>query len=244
MRTINNLPNGTPRDSTAAFPDGNIVNEVGAQKGTPVVREIYGDVLVNLYALMRLAGVIPNGIEDGALTQLQLVEALQKLANVQNDIEQSLNLNSLQFSINLDITALPSKYFVLAKALANYDSTKVYTFKGSKPAPIYNFTSPTGFKVGDEVLLILDKTGVRGIGLAASTLAKEIDKTAGDILGIDPDFYIDLSGSNFPQYPAVVTVYVNNVPIAPMTYNPTDQTLHGFTDPVGEPGQAIKILYI
>lgn len=170
MRTVNQLPVGIPRDTDLAkFPDSTVLNETETSEGTPVVREIYGDILTNVYKILRLAGITANNLEDSEVNGYQLVNALRKFTNTNNDVEQQLSLDGLVFSIPLNITLFPDKYFVIAKSVEDYVSTNVYTFKGSTPAPSYAFTSPTGFLSGDEVLLIIDQAGVRAFNISGIT---------------------------------------------------------------------------
>lgn len=165
MRTVNQLPPGIPRETDLTkFPDSTVLNETETNEGTPVVREIYGDVLTNLYRLLRLTGVVANGTEDNTTNGYQLVEALSKFPNVLNDIEQQLNLTGAVFSIPFKLSLLPDKYFVFARSVEDYVSTTSYTFKGSE-VTTYPFTSPTGFNSGDEVLIIIDHSGVRAYSL-------------------------------------------------------------------------------
>jgi len=167
MRTIAEVDGPFQQDSN--FPDGAILDETISQAGTPVVREIYNDVLVNLYAFMRSVGIDPNGIEDSASNGYQLKQALLLLTNTLNDIEQPLILVGSVFSINIDITSLPNKYVFICNVSADYVASTSYTFKGSTATPTYSFTSPTGFKAGAEVILVLDQTGVRAYSFTASS---------------------------------------------------------------------------
>ena len=162
MRTIKQLV--VPQNSEAKFPFSTIQNETDLVDGTPVVEEIYGDVLTNLYKLLQATGVTPTGTQDNDLTQYQILEALKKLPNTLNDIEQILTLTGSVWSINLPIELLPNKYFFVARATDAYANGGTYTFKGSG-ATSYPFTS-SGFKASDELLLILDTSGVRAYSLA------------------------------------------------------------------------------
>lgn len=170
MRTVGQLPNGIPKEVSANFPDGTVIDETVNIDGTPVVREIYGDVLVNIYKVLRAAGVIPNGLEDSEATSYQFLAALQRLANVQNDIEQTLTLVGSVFSIGLAIENLPNKYFILARSTGKFIPGNSYTFKGTG-AQTYSLIAPAGFNIDDEILLILDTTGVRAFSFGAGTAA-------------------------------------------------------------------------
>ncbi len=162
MRTIKQLV--IPQNSDAKFPFSTIKNETDTEEGTPVVEEIYGDVLTNLYKLLQTTGITPTGTQDNDLTQYQILEALKKLPNTLNDIEQILTLTGTVWSIPLPIELLPNKYFFYARATDAYANGGTYTFKGSG-ATSYPFTS-SGFKAADELLLILDTSGVRAYSLA------------------------------------------------------------------------------
>lgn len=162
MKTLKQLP--IVREVSPSHPNGAIINETATNAGTPVVREVYNDLLVNIYKLLETSGVVSNGIEDSELNGYQILEALKKLANSTNDVEQTLTLSGSVFSFNLDTAFLPNKYLFIAKAGADFVSGAIHTIKGS------NVTSSpflsTGFKIGDEVLVCLDTTGVRAYSLS------------------------------------------------------------------------------
>lgn len=161
MKVLGNLT--VDKDSSVNYPFGaNIQNETDTINGTPVIREIYGDVLMNLYRILELTNVTPNGIEDDKTTQFQLVEALKKLPNSLNDIEQVLTLSGTVWSVPFDLSILPNKYFFIARASDDYISGA--TFKGTGVTE-YNFTS-SGFNASDEILVIIDSSNVRAYSLS------------------------------------------------------------------------------
>lgn len=171
MRSIKQMPLGTPQNpDSVKFPDGSPVNETTTTQGTPVVEENIGDILVNMYALLRAVKMSPDGTQDGATSQYQILEALRLFTNNLNDKEQILSLAGTVFSIPLNLALFPDKYFVFARCNNNYISSNTYTFKGNGSGAddlIYNFTS-SGFKDGDELLLIIDVSGVRAYSLSGS----------------------------------------------------------------------------
>lgn len=162
MKTIEQL--AIPKQVDSDFPDGAIINETDTSEGTPVIREIYNDILVNIYNLLEIVGIEPTGTEDSASSQYQIIEALKKLPNSLNDIEQVLSLTGSIWNIPLPIELLPNKYFFIAKASENYTVGASYTFEGSGPTS-YSFTSD-GFNASDELLLIIDQSGVRAYSLS------------------------------------------------------------------------------
>jgi len=163
MRTIKQL--AIPQNSDAKFPFSTIQNETDVLDGTPVVEEIYGDVLTNLYKLLQVVGLTATGTQDSDITQYQLLEALKKLPNVLNDVEQVLTLTATTWSIPLDLDYLPNKYVFVARASEVYVAGITYAFKGSS-ATEYPFTS-YGFKSGDELLVVIDSSTVRAYSLSA-----------------------------------------------------------------------------
>lgn len=162
MRTIKQL--AVPQNSDPKFPQSTIQNETDTTDGTPVVEEIYGDILTNTYKLLEETGVEPTGTQDSDDSQYQILEAMKKLPNTLNDIEQILTLTGTVWSIPLPIELLPNKYFFIARASDAYASGGVYTFKGTGDTS-YPFSS-SGFKASDEVLIIIDTSGVRAYSLA------------------------------------------------------------------------------
>ena len=162
MRTIKQL--AIPQNTDAKFPFSTIQNETDVLDGTPVVEEIYGDVLTNIYKLLQVVGLTATGTQDSDTSQYQILEALKKLPNSLNDIEQVLSLTATTWSIPLNLDYLPNKYFFIARASENYVAGTSYTFKGST-ATEYPFTS-TGFKASDELLIIIDSSNVRAYSLS------------------------------------------------------------------------------
>jgi hypothetical protein len=146
------------------FPDGAIQNEIeGTQEGTPVVREVYNDFLMNVYAYMRQRGIVPNEIEDSANNGYQFINALKRNVNDLNDTEKILNIDGSTWNINIDFSLVPTKYFLFARAAEDYNAG-VANIKGTGPT-LYPFSS-TGFKTGDELLIILDQANVRSYNLS------------------------------------------------------------------------------
>lgn len=130
MRTIKTT--GFPQDTDLTkFPDGQINNETDTQIGTPVVREIYGDVLTNLYALMRDSGITANGNEDSELTQYQLLEAFKKFTNELNDIRQVAAISGTDISVNFDLDFLPDNYVFIGLVSDDITAGQNYNITGT-----------------------------------------------------------------------------------------------------------------
>lgn len=177
MRTLNQIL--VTQETNVNFPFGSTVqNETETQEGTPIVRELLGDILQNMYKLLSLADITPNGDEDSNLTEYQIVEALKKLPNDLNDVEQVLSLDADVWSVPFNLSILPNKYFLFAKASEDYNSSVTYTFKGTGETE-YAFASQ-GFVTGDELLIIINTSGVIAYSLTkASSVPQDISTTLG-----------------------------------------------------------------
>lgn len=199
------------KDVDVKYPfNGAIQNETDTQDGTPVVREIYNDVLMNLYKLLELTNITPTDTEDNDTTQYQLIEAIKKLPNLLNDIEQVLTLTGSEWSIPFNLDLLPNKYVLFARPSNDYVSGTVYTFKGTT-GTTYSFTSQTGFNASDEIIIIIDTGTVRAYSL---TKINEID-TAFTVFGQPVSFndsstmYYQEGGNILSDLPSIG--YLENV---------------------------------
>ena len=211
MRTINNL--AVPKETDLAkFPDSTILNETETTEGTPVVREIYGDVLTNIYAYLRDRKIIPNQIEDNELNGYQLIKALQKNVNELNDVERILTKVGSTWNIPLDLSLVPDKYFIFARASESYVPANEIgsMFKGTGDTT-YNFSS-SGFSASDELLIIIDQATVRAYSLTSIISNSQSANEVFTVFG-SPVSYMDSekiwyfeNGKVFSDLPEVIEV--------------------------------------
>lgn len=173
MRTVGQIAGIPKQTDLAKYPDSSVINETPTSDGTPVVEEIYGDVLVNLYKLLRITKTNATGQADNETNGYQLVQALQKLSNTLNDAEQVMNLVGTVWSVNQDLSILPDKFIMLVRPSDDYQAATAYTLKGANDNPVYPFTAANGFSAGDEVLLIIDQAGVRAYNLSPAPAVQE-----------------------------------------------------------------------
>lgn len=164
MRTLKGI-NLVHDDNYLLNPQGAIQNETDSQEGTPVVREVYNDLLMNVYAILKDRKIPYNQQEDNEQNGYQLLDALRLLTNELNDTEKVLNNNGSTWSIDLNFALVPNKYFVFARAADNYSSS-IQFIKGSGTQQ-FPFQS-NQFKTGDEILIILDQGTVRAYNLSSS----------------------------------------------------------------------------
>ncbi len=205
MRTVKQLEVPQDTDSTK-FPDGTIQNETDTAQGTPIVREIYGDVLTNIYAILRDSGITANGKEDSNSNGYQLLQSLKKFSNELNDIEQVVSLSGIEWKVNLNIDYLPNKYVFLARVTDNYTNGVKYNFSGLGKKT-YPLTSSTGFKTSDTVLVTIDKENVRVVSFTNSktTASNDLFPVFGTPLSYNSNdtlFYIE-DGSLITDKPSV-----------------------------------------
>ncbi len=166
MKILANLTALVKR-TDANLPFGKTIqDETETQPGTPIVSDWFQDLLSNFYRLLEKAKITPTNDFDGDSTQYQLIDALQKLPNTMNDIEQVLTLDGTTWSVDLDLDILPNKYFFLARASDDYDVAETYNFKGSGD-DTYPFTSEV-FKTGNLLLIIIDTGEVRSYTVTKS----------------------------------------------------------------------------
>lgn len=165
MKILANLT-ALVKKTDANLPFGKTIqDETDTQPGTPIVADLMRDLFSNFYRLLELSKITPTNEFDGDSTQYQLIDALKKLPNSMNDIEQVLTLDGSVWSVPLDLSILPNKYVFFARATDDYNSDTSlsapdYTFKGTG-ATEYVFTSQENFITGEELIIIIDIGGVR-----------------------------------------------------------------------------------
>lgn len=180
MRTIRQLPIPQDGDNTK-FPDGQIRNETTTETGTPVVREIYGDILTNIYKILRDAGITPNQQEDSETNGYQLLEALKVFANNTNDKRQLLNVSATNITAGFNFDNMPQNYVfigIVSEALDVNESYDLLSGLGGSASYAVNLT--TDIPASSTVLVIVNSTGstILSIGAALTSQSTAILTTA------------------------------------------------------------------
>lgn len=239
MKILANLTALVKR-TDANLPFGKTIqDETETQQGTPIVSDLFQDLLSNIYRLLEKAKITPTNAFDGDTEGYQIIDALQKLPNTMNDVEQVLTLDGTTWSVDLDLDILPNKYFFLARASDDYDVAETYDFKGSGD-DTYLFTSEV-FKTGNLLLIIIDTGTVRCYTISKS-FKNVLDNgstaiftsTDGDVLQIDEvvnsfsDFYHQksiTSANNENQVLESLAAYqsIRNGNFSNATYQATNQ---------------------
>lgn len=200
MKILANLVSLVKR-TDANLPFGKTIqDETETQQGTAIIADLMQDIFSNLYRLLEVSKITPTNDFDGDSTQYQIIDALKKLPNSMNDIEQVLTLDGTTWSVPLDLSILPNKYFLLARATDDYDATETYDFKGSGD-DTYAFTSEV-FKTGNLLLIVIDTGGVRSYTISKNLQniltngsTATFTSADGDILQIEEvvNFFSDFS---------------------------------------------------
>jgi len=165
MRTLKNLP--VPQDGdNAKFPDGQIKNQSSTESGTPVVRELYGDIITNVYAILRDAGIEPTETEDSELTQYQLLDALKVFSNNLNDLQQILTVNANDINVTFNFDNLPENYVFIGKITDPILASENYTIN-SIGADSFPINSTLDISASSVVLVVLNQAGSQMFNLSS-----------------------------------------------------------------------------
>lgn len=248
MRSLKDNSSITPVTVNSNYPDGQIIDETTSVQGTAVIEEIYGDILSNIYKAIRVTGGATTGVPDNESTAYQFLDALQKLPNIYNDTLRVLTLSSTTFTVDMNIDLLPDKYFFFAKVVGAYGAGP-YTIKGSGSVS-YNFTS-AGFNDAAYLLVFLTHAGAVAISLTSgNTAGGSITKTASDLLGSDPFFFLPLTGTVVPAVPKYLTMYIQNGDsdnqnklIGPVAYVADTRIITGMPSPTDWPSMVITLYF-
>ena len=158
MRTIKNLQVPKEQD-LVKFPNSTILNETDTNDGTPVVREIYGDFITNIYAFLVDRGIIPNEIEDNEVNGYQFLDALKLNVNKLNDVHRVLeNVLENVYRIDIDFNLISDRYPIFVKSpeniLLSESFRKIIYLEDAKGVrKVINFNKQVF--AGDELLFII-----------------------------------------------------------------------------------------
>lgn len=165
MKVLGNLD--IVKKSDVNVPFGAVIqNETDTQEGTPVIDDVLNDVLVNLYKLLVLTNETPTDDLDSDLTQYQIINALKKLPNSTNDVEQVLTVSGTTVSVDLDLSLLPNKYFFFGRPTENFSPTSSFTLQGNTNENFAFRSQGLSINASDELLVIIDIGGVRVYNLS------------------------------------------------------------------------------
>lgn len=175
------------------YPNGRIKDNTGTGNGTPVNRNVYGDIHQTVAKLMRLYAIEGNGIPDNETNGFQIIQAIVALAS-KNDFVLPLSLASGIVNIPLKLEFMLENESVICKA--GFNITTETQIKGSN-ATVFALNTVGSFKINEYVRLV--KTG------AGVTLVRLFDSV--NVLNLDTRLvYLENSIAVFTQKLSIFTV--------------------------------------
>lgn len=144
------------------YPSGRIKDNTGPGNGTPVNRNVYGDLHSNISKAMRLYEIIPSGLPDNETNGYQVLDAFIALAS-KNDFIYPLSTDGTTLSVDIKLSLMKTNEFLIC--LASADKTTETLIKGSGPtsfAVVYS----GNFKANEYVRVIKTLSGVSIIRIA------------------------------------------------------------------------------
>jgi hypothetical protein len=158
LKSNQNVDNSDP----ANYPDGRIKDNTGTGNGTPVDRNVYGDLHSNISKLMRLYGILPSGLPDNETNGYQIITALSALAS-KNDYIYPLATDGTVLSVDIKLSFMNTNEFLVCLASADKGSETI--IKGSNNTA-FAVTYSGNFKSGEYVRVIKTNVGVSIIRIA------------------------------------------------------------------------------
>jgi hypothetical protein len=185
MRTLRQLPVAQDGNDSK-FPNGQIKNQDNVALGTPVVRELYGDIITNIYKIIESTGIEFTQDEDSEDTQYQLFDALKIFTNNLNDLEQVLTVNEQAISVGFNIDGLPNRYLFMGKLTEAISSEEVYSIQGTGEES-YAINPTQNIAASSIVLVVLNSAGTTIMNLSSesSTMNESLNVSFGDPLSFN-----------------------------------------------------------
>lgn len=162
MIPLKNNPNVDNSDP-GNYPDGRVKDNTGSGNGTPVNRNVYGDLHSNISKLMRRYGIVPNEFPDNETNGFQIIQALSALASKNDYIYPLATNGSTTLSIDIKLHLMEENEFLVC--LASADKTTETEIKGSA-ATTFSVTYSGNFKANEYVRVIKTEAGVSIVRIA------------------------------------------------------------------------------
>lgn len=153
----------------AEWPEGAIVNETDEVEGTPVVRGVYNDVLVNIYALLKQTGININNLEDSETNGYQIISALKRVYNETVDVYKILQKRPNDLLLQVDLNTVPNGSVFHVRLTESLEQNLTYklTDNGGLLFDVIPLTSVTG---GDYCVLFFDGNQSRILSLNPASI--------------------------------------------------------------------------
>lgn len=191
---------------TADYPDGRIKDNTGANDGTPVDEQVYGDVHVFFAQLLRRASILHNSLPENSTNGYQFIEALFELT------DRYRCISTTSVAIGSVIRTLVA--FTVPAGLDYYTGTYVRISDPSNPS--------SNFMIG----YVFSYTTTAGVG----TLNVFIERVAGS--GTFANWIISLSSPNAIQVDNSIQLRTKVIEIGDwnMDADVSAAVAHGITD--------------
>lgn len=197
MKVLGQITEIANKEVNPKYPFGAAIqNKTETVAGTPIVREIYNDVLMNLYKLLQITKVNPTNQEDNNDTQFQIIDALKKLVGNYDKLAIIQMING-EFFVNLDFSIIPDDFVCLAISTDNYINTEI---NGSDNSP--RIFESDGFLANEIILLRFSSTKV--------TAYSFLNKSSSDIVYTNLGNPLAYNYSNLVEYKMDNWVLKNN----------------------------------
>lgn len=162
MIPLKNNPNVDNSDP-GNYPDGRVKDNTGSGNGTPVNRNVYGDLHSNISKLMRLYGIVPTELPDNETSGFQIIDALIALAS-KNDYIYPLTTNGTDtLSVDIKLALMNDGEFLVC--LASTNKTTETLIKGSTGSS-FAIAYSGNFKANEYVRVIKTSGGVSIVRIA------------------------------------------------------------------------------
>ena len=166
MKTLKTL-NVVHDERYNLFPQGTIINETDEVEGTPVVREVYGDTLTNLYALLKDRGIQPNNLEDSEENGYQILEALKLIFNDYTDSVKILTKQNNNWRLNLKLSIAPKGTIFFVRVTDNFNSGNSNLLDSENNS--WSLNIKNNIKSGEDCILIFDENDSRLYSVGSSS---------------------------------------------------------------------------
>lgn len=162
----------------AKWPDGAIRNETEILEGTPVIKEIYNDIIANIYKIITDAGIAFTQDEDSEQTQHQLLDALKVFVNKTNDIQQLLTVAGTDITSLMNFDNFSEDYVFVGKVTEDILASQAYTILGAG-GNSYSLTTTKDIPASSVVLVTLNSAGSQMISISSEATASKLHTALG-----------------------------------------------------------------
>ena len=156
------------------YPFGRIKDDTGAGDGTPVNEFVYGDIHEFFGKLIRLAGIVFNGLPDNEANGYQSIVALKAFAN-KNSYVYDITTASGKLTIGTKLGILQDGEVLWGKATIDWNNQTV--LRGSDNTD-KSITRVGNFKTGDYLRLVNTSTNIIVIRVGD---AQSLDAMVGEL---------------------------------------------------------------